>query len=190
VENIVRLPVDWDMIRMRFEAGETPYKISQSLDGRPSKQGIVKRAKREDWQRRENGLTVANKLPIVQRAMQLTGPTKCTAERVGFILELVCSGASIKLAATAAGINPATLKRWQHEDPQLAEQLRQARAGKLAEYISHIDRAAQRDWKAAKDLLQAAPEAEDFSPQAHGGITVVLNIDRDPKAPVIEATVE
>jgi hypothetical protein len=174
------VPIDWQLIRVRFEGGQTPYAISRDLGGRPSKQGIAKRAKKEGWQVAVNGsMAIAERLPIVKQAQALTGPGKATAERVAFILELVGRGASIKLAASAAGINPKTLKRWQSEDPQLAEQIRQARAGKLAEWIAHIDSAAARDWKAADRLLQASPEAEDFSQQQHGGITVVLNIDRD-----------
>lgn len=174
---------------MKFEAGQTPYAISRDLGGRPTKQGVAKRAAREGWQAQANStVSVAAELPIVKRAQMLTGPTKCTAERVAFILELVGRGSSIKLAATAAGINPKTLKQWTDQDPQFAEQLRQARAGKLAEWIGHIDGAASRDWKAADRLLQAAPEAEDFSQHQQGGITIVLNIDRDAaQGPVIDA---
>jgi len=155
---------------MKFEAGQTPYAISRDLGGRPTKQGVAKRAAREGWQVQANStVSVAAELPIVKRAQMLTGPTKCTAERV-------------------AGINPKTLKQWTDQDPQLAEQLRQARAGKLAEWIGHIDGAASRDWKAADRLLQAAPEAEDFSQHQQGGITIVLNIDRDAtQGPVIDA---
>ena len=180
--------IDWDLIRIRFEGGQSAYAISRDLGGRPSKQGIAKRAAKEGWQVAPNGsLAVAEQLPIVKRAQALAGPGKATAERVAFVLELLGRGASIKLAASAAGISAKTLKRWQDEDPQLAEQMRQARAGKLAEWIAHIDSAAARDWKAADRLLQAAPEAEDFSAQQHGGITVVLNIDRDhPEGIVID----
>jgi hypothetical protein len=179
--------IDWDVIRVRFEGGQTPYAISKALGGAPSKQGIAKRAEREGWQVRPNApLAVAEQLPIVKRAQSLAGPGKATAERVAFILELVGKGASLKLAASAAGITPKTLKRWQDEDPQLVEQLRQARAGKLAEWVSHIDSAAARDWKAADRLLQAAPEAEDYSQQQAGGITVVLNIDRDNDGIIID----
>lgn len=182
------LPIDWDLIRLRFERGQSPYAISRDLAGRPSKQGIAKRAAREGWAVTDNGtLEIAEQLPIVKRAQALAGPGKATAERVAFILELVGRGSSIKLAASAAGISPKTLKRWQDEDQQLAEQIRQARAGKLAEWIGHIDTAATRDWKAADRLLQAAPEADDFSQHQTGGIIVVLNIDRDnPDGVVIE----
>jgi hypothetical protein len=185
-----KLPIDWDLVRLKYEAGQTPYAISRDLGGRPSKQGIVKRASKEGWTVTDSStLAVAAELPIVKRAQALTGPTKCTAERVAFILELVGRGASVKLAATAAGINPKTLKKWSEDDPQLGEQLRQARAGKLAEWIGHIDTAAQRDWKAADRLLQAAPEAEDFSQHQQGGITIVLNIDRDnADNPVIDSS--
>jgi hypothetical protein len=178
------LSIDWQQVRRRYEDGATAYAISRDLGGRPTKQGIAKRAKAEGWQKGVgSALTVAAELPIVKRALSLTGPVKCTAERIAFILELVASGSTEKLAASAAGINPATLKRWKSDDPQLSEQLRQARAGKVAEWIGHIDRAASRDWKAADRLLQASDEAEAFSPQmGSGGITVVLNIDRDSKS--------
>ena len=116
----------------------------------------------------------------------MTGPTKVTAERVAFVLDLIGRGSSEALAASAAGISRKTLSRWKSEDPQLLEQMRQARAGKLAEWVSHIDSAASRDWKAAKELLTAAPDATDFSQQAAGGITIVLNIDRDDKGTIIQ----
>lgn len=176
----MKAPIDWELIRLRFEAGNTPYAIARDLGGRPTKQGIAKRAQKQGWKVRDNALlNVTAELPIVKRAQDLAGPGKATAERVAFILELVGKGASIKLAASAAGITPKTLKRWQQDDAQLAEQLRQARAGKLAEWISRIDDASARDWKAADRLLQTSPEAEDFSQHQTGGITVVLNIDRD-----------
>ena len=174
------LPIDWQLVRMKYEAGQSAYRIAADLGGRPSKQGISVRAKKEGWQKGNgNALTIAAELPIVQRAQALTGPTKVTAERLAFVLDLISRGSSESLASSAAGINPKTLSRWKAEDPQLAEQLRQARAGKLAEWVSHIDTAATRDWKAAKELLTAAPDATDFSQQAHGGITIVLNIDRE-----------
>lgn len=180
---MARLPIDWDLIRLRYESGKTPYAISRDLGGRPSKQGIAKRAQREGWQQdASNILAVAEQLPIVKQAQALAGPSKCTAERVAFVLELIGRGSSPKMAAAAAGISSKTLSRWTKDDPQLAEQIRQARAGKLCEWVSHIDAAASRDWKAAKDLLAAAPDADDFNSQHHGGITIVLNIDRDGEA--------
>jgi len=182
---MVKLPIDWSLVRMKYEAGDSAYKIAQDLGGRPTKQGISRRAKAEAWARHNNPLVIARELPIVKRAQLLTGPSKCTAERVAFILELVGKGSNVKLACSAAGIGEKTLKRWCNDDQQLSEQLRQARAGKLAEYVSHIDAAASRDWKAADRLLQVAPEAEDYSQQQVGGITIVLNIDRDEVKPVV-----
>jgi hypothetical protein len=117
----------------------------------------------------------------------MTGPTKCTAERIAFILELLSSGSTEALAARAAGVNVKTLKRWQTEDPLLAEQCRQARAGKLADWIASIDRAATTDWKAAKELLTQADDADGFHrADTQGGITIVLNIDRDNEGTVIQ----
>jgi hypothetical protein len=178
--------VDWKLIQLRYEAGQTPYAISQSLGGKPTKQGIAAKAKRDGWQRQPNALTVAEALPIVERARALAGPTKCTADRVAFVLELLGKGSTLALAARAAGISTKTLKRWQQDDPLFAEQCRQARAGKLADWIASIDRAAQTDWKAAKELLTQADDVDGFSrADTHGGITVVLNIDRDGKEPTI-----
>ena len=124
-------------------------------------------------------------MPIVQQAQALTGPTKCTAERVAFILDLISRGSTERLASSAAGIDVKTLKRWTKADPQLGEQIRQARAGKLAEWVSHIDSAASRDWKAARELLATSSDATDWQPQATAGITIVLNIDRDAKPQVV-----
>ena len=43
--------INWDVIHLRYKQGETPYSISKSLGGVPSKVGIMKRAKRESWER-------------------------------------------------------------------------------------------------------------------------------------------
>jgi hypothetical protein len=111
----------------------------------------------------------------------LSGPTKCSAERVGIILDHIARGAPKNLAAAAAGISAETLRNWEKQDGQLSEQMRIARAGKVAEWIGHIDDHAQRDWKAADRLLQASDEVEGFKAgNSHGGITVVIAIDRDP----------
>lgn len=173
--------VDWHYIRLRYESGDSAYMIAKALGGRPTKQGIENRAKREGWQRQTNTVSIARNLPIVQRALELSQQnSKATAERIGFALDLISRGSTEALAATAAGVTPETWSRWKREDKQLAEQVRQCRAGKVAEWISRIDTASARDWKAAQALLQAAPEAEGFQ-GSHGGsgITVVLNIDRD-----------
>jgi hypothetical protein len=54
------MPTDWKLIKLRYEAGQTAYAISQSLGGKPSKQGIHQKAQRDGWQRQDNALTVAN----------------------------------------------------------------------------------------------------------------------------------
>ncbi len=178
--------IDWQYIRLRYESGESAYKIAGAMGDRPTKQGIAKRAKREAWIRGNgNALTIASTLPIVKQAQALTGPSKCTAERVAFILDLISRGSTERLASSAAGIDVKTLKRWVKADAQLGEQIRQARAGKLAEWVSHIDRAASSDWKAARELLTTSSDASDWQPQATAGITIVLNIDRDAPQPSV-----
>jgi hypothetical protein len=175
--------IDWEFIRLRWESGESSYAIAKAL-GRPTKQGIDARIKREQWKRHDNAITVARKLPIVQQARSLGPGHKRTPERVGLLLHLIERGSTEKLAAQACGLSQDSLTKWKREDSQLAEQIRQARSGKVAEWIGHIDRAAVTDWRAADKLLQSAPEAEDWSStHGPGGITVVLNIDRDGLLP-------
>jgi hypothetical protein len=178
------VPIDWEFIRLRWESGESSYAIAKAL-GRPTKQGIDKRIKREAWVRKDNGITVARQLSIVERARAIGNGSKATAERIGLLLELMGKGSTAKLACSVVGISADTLTKWQAIDPQLTEQIRQARNGKVAEWFSHIDMAAKRDWKAADRLLQSAPEAENWQGTGHGsgGITVVLNIDRDGAMP-------
>ena len=49
-------PIDWQLVRMKFESGQSPYAISRDLGGRPTKQGIAKRAAREGWKVTDNSV--------------------------------------------------------------------------------------------------------------------------------------
>ena len=52
---------------MKYEAGQSAYRIAADLGGRPSKQGISLRANKEGWKKgNNNALSVAAQLPIVQ----------------------------------------------------------------------------------------------------------------------------
>ena len=84
-----------------------------------------------------NALTIAATLPIVMQAQAMVGPSKCTADRVAFILDLISHGSTEKLAASAAGVDVKTLKRWMGADPQLAEQIRQARSAIRVRWLAH-----------------------------------------------------
>lgn len=172
---------DWTRIRLLYEGGMTPYKIAARYLNRPSAQGIRNRAKKEGWLVNEGSVAAASSLPGMPA---LGSPVNGSydPETVGVVLEMIGHGSTEKLACEAAGITQQTLIRWKHERPQFIDLLKQARARKLTEYLANIDRAAATDWKASQTLLEKAPEMEDWKPkqQGDGGVTVVLNIDRDP----------
>jgi hypothetical protein len=148
---------DWAAIRLRYMRGDTPYSISRDLGGRPSKAGIAKRAKLEDWtQANSDTLTTAQNLPIVRRASG-SSLGKRTPENLVLILEALSMGATEKVAAGIAGIDPKTLTRWKQEDPKLAMEIHARRSQKAAELIQSIGTAAKKDWKAASWMLERNP---------------------------------
>lgn len=174
---------DWPYIRMRYEAGETAYTISQMMGGKPSKQAIAKRAAKEGWEQSESSsLAVARQLPSVKRALGVT-QSKRTPETVAAIAELLSEGATLEIAARSCGVHPETLSDWRRDDPQLRLFLDRARAGSLAECELVIHEAARKgDWKAAMAKLGSAPETrEHYGKHEQGSrLEVVINIDRPP----------
>ena len=169
---------DWDAIRVRYARGETAYAISKSMDGRPTRQGIRKRAEREDW------LRIDPEIPECVRNLELLKidsehPRKRTPETVNAILEFIQRGATEEMAARAAGISPRTHRQWKSGDPDFARLIEVARARKLVEWVEKIDQA--KDWKAQHKLLQVAPETrEQFADRRKDeSPTIILNIHRD-----------
>lgn len=173
---------DWPYIRMRYEAGETAYAISQAMGWKPTKQAIMKRAAKEGWERAEpsDDDELPERLPIVAQALSIRSH-KLTDELLRVVLGMIGVGATEALACQAAGINQTTWIDWKHQDPKLKDAVHRARAGKLSEWIGRIDQASQKDWKAAQTLLQAAPETrEHFGKDQQGSkLEVVIHIDRD-----------
>lgn len=169
---------DWDAIRVRFARGETCHAISKSMNGKPTRQGIMKRAKRENWLQGNSSIPESVKnLPLVQSDSKL--PRKRTPEAVNAIVEFISKGATEEMAARATGIHPRTLYNWKLECSEFAAMIEVARAQKVVEWVDKIDRA--RDWKAHFKLLQVAPETkEQFSDRRKDeGPTIILNIRRD-----------
>lgn len=165
---------DWPRIKIMYEMGQTAYQIGKGPD-MPSKQGIQDRANREEWVKPERG-----SLPIVAAALQVNS-SKLTDEVLSTVLGLIAEGATIELACTAAGIAPTTWHDWQRQDPTLKDAVIRCRAGKVINWTSAIDKATEKDWKAASWLLQNSPDTRDqFG--AKGGdnkLEVVININRD-----------
>ncbi len=169
---------DWDAIRVRYARGETAYAISKSMGGKPTRQGIMKRAKRESWMQGNSTIPESIKnLSLLQ--VHNKHPRKRTPENVNAILGFMQNGASDEIAAKAAGISPKTLYTWKSDDPEFAAMIEVARAQKVVEWIGKIDSA--KDWKAQLKLLQVAPETnEQFADRRKDeGPTIILNIHRD-----------
>ena len=169
---------DWSNIRLKYELGQTCYKIAQEMGGRPSKQAIAKRAKREGWEQTLDQGT--DRLPIIVSALKINSRI-LTDELLQTVLGMIGIGSSEAMACQAAGINPGTWIDWKHQDERLQNAVQRARAGKLSEWIGRIDKAARKDWKAAQALLQSAPETKgDFGKDAGPSkLEVVININRE-----------
>jgi len=174
--------INWDAIHLRYKQGETAYFISKSLGGVPSKVGIMKRAKRENWERiHDETMRTATNLPIVRRASG-SALGKRAPENIALILASIEQGATEKVAAGIAGISPKTLTRWKQEDPRLSMEIHARRSQNVAEKLRCINDAAQRDWKAAAWSLARDPYSRDeFSNRNKEKEmpTIILNIHRD-----------
>lgn len=165
---------DWQYIRGLYESGQTPYQIAKRPD-MPSKEGIRKRAKSEQWQRPDT----ENRLPIVAEALSVNSHL-LTDDVLRVVLDMIASGATLEIACAAAGISARTWSLWQQQDNRLRDAVRRARAGKLVSWMSHVDKAAERDWRAGQWLLQTAPETREqyARSQSDSRLEVTINIDR------------
>ena len=167
---------DWPVIRQLYQSGRTAYALAK-IPGNPSKQAIMKRAKKEGW-------AVGNSEGNPVTVSQLSPPALFNGDSIkGRILAQLAEGATYKLAAACIGVSDRTLRDWREQDPAFASACNSARAQHRVKLVKYIDRAAERDWKAAAWRLERDEETrEDFaSRSAHGfppGITVVLNVDR------------
>lgn len=171
---------DWPYIRLCYEKGEGASSISRRL-GRPTKQAIAQRAKREGWDHPQVSRETPALLPAIARALSVSS-TKLSDEVIETVIGMIGTGAPKHLAVQAAGISPNTWARWEKQDQRLADLVQRARAGKLSEWIGRIDHASTTDWKAADRLLQTAPETkEQFGSTGGAGakLEVVINISRD-----------
>ena len=166
--------IDWQYVRGLFESGQTAYQIAKRPD-MPSKQGIANRAKLEGWIKPKN----PDRLPIVAEALAINSYL-LTDDVLTVVLGLIAEGATQEIAAQAAGISGRTWASWCKQDEKLRDAVRRARAGKLATWMSHVDTAATRDWRAAQWLLHTASETRESygANKGDGKLEIVINIDR------------
>lgn len=199
--------VDWDHIQQRYEAGDTPGAIARSGVG-VSRQAIQKRVNRQGWKQdpaqrafkdRQRWLAVAAPPPTGNGnsggLKRYHG--KDTPEARAQILATLERGATLELAAKAAGISEATLHNWKNADPLFMAQIEAARCGHAIEHIGVIDHAGRNnhDWKASAHLLAKNPLTKaDYGDTAKAGgpaIQVVLNVQcagDEPETITIEAS--
>ena len=169
---------DWARIRIRYESGDTAYSISKDMGGKPTRQAIAKRAAKEQWASNISA-HIQNGFPILAAALNIDS-RKMTDELLQTVLGMIGMGSTEQLACQAAGIHPTTWIDWKNKDVRLQDAVHRARAGKLSEWISRIDQAGNKDWKANQALLQAAPETRGYFGKDHtdNKIEIVINIDR------------
>ena len=95
-------------------------------------------------------------------------PSKFSAELGHAIAIHVGYGCSLEQAAQAEGIAPDTLRRWLRRYPAFAAEVDQARAQCVVKLLRHVNRAAEKDWKAAAWFLERL-HSEHTDPAASSG---------------------
>jgi hypothetical protein len=176
---------DWNGIRSLYEGGRTAYELGK-LPGNPSKQAILKRAKREGWRAGNAVAEPATKAP--GRAVAFNGDAQ-----KGIVLTHLRDGMPFRYAALAAGVTDRTVRNWRDNDSSFSEACQTAIAQFTAEQLANIRDAGKRDWKASMALLERHPDTrEDFAPARSSGspgLEIVLNINRDGPSPTtVEGT--
>ena len=166
--------IPWDQIQVRWIQCESASAISNSLGGTPTRQGISKRAKKENWKQ----LPTVSKKHLELSPMQLG---QDTPENRGRVLELLEEGVPYKLAAGVIGVSRGTLLNWRKSDPLFQHQCQSARHRALADCAATVFRAKDKDWKAGKYILESAQESRGDYHRDRGKepIEVIININRD-----------
>lgn len=168
--------IDWATIRLRYMRGETPYAIAKSLQGRPTRQWISRKAKQEGWAQGLPGIVASSHLERPTRS-----PSKDTPERREQVIEILSKGGTFRLAAAAIAISPNTLKRWRDLDNDF-DALCQAAMAQFA--LAQLQKVADsRDTKDARFLLQHHPVSrDDFRDTRDSGtkIEITFAIPRHP----------
>lgn len=81
-------------------------------------------------------------------------PSKRTDKRRAAILKAVAIGASLHVAAKAAGIHYDTLNEWRKADPEFSDALEKARAQMEVTLLKRVTDSAKTTWQAAAWKLE------------------------------------
>ena len=153
--------IPWKQIQVRYEAGESPGSISKSLGGKPTRQGIYKRAKAESWERVE-----------VEQPEVLPVPSEYWDElndRQRIVIQAFMQGATtIEEAAKRADVSESTVHRWK-QDKRFGNLCTAARLSTRDKLVSRIDIAGSTDWKANAWLLERLYR-DEFAPANQQGM--------------------
>ena len=178
--------IPWDQIQIRWIQGESASAISKSLGNTPTRQGISKRARKDNWKQLP---TVSNKHYELSH-LKLGQDTPNNRQAV---MDMLSEGVSYTLAAGVIGVSRNTLLAWRQKDPGFAAQCQSARHSALANCAKSVYQAKDRDWKASKYLLETAKEShKDYNstPKESGRINVTFNIRHSDAVSIEGETVD
>jgi len=126
------MDIDWESIKDRWLMGESAYAISKSLGGKPTKQGISQKAKRNDWA----SLRQAGVLSSKHEEKSLVALGQDTPENRRAFLDALSKGVYQSIAAPACfGVTYQTVKNWRDNDPDFEMKVKNARARFAARHI-------------------------------------------------------
>ena len=168
---------DWDEIRKMYESGITPAEISRILGGRPTRQAISKRAKKEGWTVNPlvaepgvvNDFIVPSDLPVKKQA----------------VLMFLKAGGQTNQAHLVADVDRSTWNRWL-KDEWFASLVGKAQLSTTMKVVECALRGAAQDPKYAWEWLKNHPVTRgDYGPPAKhatqiGQIKIGHLIQRDP----------
>jgi len=191
--------INWHNVRARWESGESSHKISKANGGRPTRQGIDQKAKREKWLK--GGVAVGNSegnVIAIQSWIDRVGEiepagAKDSQVRRAMILQQISIGAPKGLAAEMAGTSPDSLARWCERDADFAALVEEAEAAKTAKRLGCIDTAiAKGDTKAAQYMLERdkATRAHFAQEQGKPSVNVTINVQRGEAVTVEGETID
>lgn len=161
--------IDWLLIKVRYEAGEALGAISRSLNGRPTKQAIGQKAKRDGWERVNPGETL-KRLPVKSSAWELLKPEQ------QLVIEAFALGArTIEEAAGRACVDQSTVQRWK-KDEDFARLCQAARLQARDQLVSKVKDFGAREWRPNAWLLERLWKDEFGATQqiVHGNTFNVL----------------
>ena len=184
----VKRAIDWARIKTLYESGVRPPTLAKRFP--VSKQGIMKRARREGWALPASRDPPTGWLPVARATdiahARATGSAlgKRSPETVATVLEHLADGVPEGLSADAAGISRDTLRRWKSADSSFADACQRARGTAAAARIRRLADAGKRgDWKADAYMLERMEGArEEFSSafRPDRKLHVIINVERGP----------